>query len=179
MPLGFKGNILTSGSAAFVPLETVIVLFGKSGSAVGSNMMSTSFNVTKDELNIAGTPVGTTNGKVIPIADGTYNVQITGISPATAYNSANSAASYSAQVGVGQAANVNSLPSGFVFSNKATFSGSRLTNTGSIPINFTATNLGNITFSNNQLTQLVSMSPGGGFSFNFPSYTITIYELES
>lgn len=180
MPLGFKGNILTTSSAAaFVPLETVIVVRGKSGSNVGSLMMSTSFDVTKDELNIAGTPVGTTNGKVIPIANGTYNVQITGISSNTASHSANSGASYSAQVGVGQAGNINSLPSGFTFSNKQTYSGSRSTGGTGIPINFSTANLGNITFSDNQITQVVSMSPGGGFGFNFPSYTITIYELES
>jgi hypothetical protein len=180
MPLGFKGNILTtSSSAAFVPLETVIVIGGRVGSAVGANMMPTSFDVTKDELNIAGTPVGTTNGKVIPIADGTYNVQITGIGSSTASLNAPYPASYSAQVGVGYYGNVNSLPSGWTFTNRATFSGSRSTNSGGIPTNFTPTNLGNITFSNNQLTQLVSMSPGGGFSFSYPSYTITIYELES
>ncbi len=178
MPIGFAKNILGAGTS-FVPLETIIVVGGKSGSQVGSGMMTTSFNVTKDELNIAGTPVGTTNGKVIPISNGTYNVRITAIGSLNAVNGANSPASYSATVGVGQSSNFNGLPSSFTFSNSSNFSGSRSTNSGFITINFSATDLGDVTFSNNQITQTVGMSPTGGNSFNFPSYTITIFELES
>jgi hypothetical protein len=81
MPLGFKGNILTSGSVE--ALESILTINGASQSSSYSPMYSRSFTTVKDELNIFGT--ATTDGsadsfaKYMPIANGTYNVEITAV----------------------------------------------------------------------------------------------------
>lgn len=88
MPFGFKGNILSSGSVE--ALESILTINGRSQSSSYSPMYSNSFTKVKDELNIFGT--ATTDGlsdtfaKYMPIANGTYNVEITAIN-GTPYSS--------------------------------------------------------------------------------------------
>lgn len=85
MPLGFKGNILTTSSSA-AALESILTINGASQASSYSPLFSRSFTKVKDELNIFGT--ATTDGsadtyaKYMPIANGTYNVEITAINGA-------------------------------------------------------------------------------------------------
>jgi hypothetical protein len=83
MPLGFKGNILTTSSSA-VALESIVTADGTSQpSNYSTGIHSKSFTKSKDELNIFGT--ATTDGsanayaKYMPVANGTYAVEITAI----------------------------------------------------------------------------------------------------
>ena len=181
MPIGFaKSNLTGSG---FTPQETIISISASSGSNIsGSGIGHTGYTVDKDELSIAGSVVGSVNGKVIEITNGTYNVQITAISSTNATNGASASASYSGQVGAGQSGDVNSLPGSMSFSDSNTFTGSRAGNSGNIPITANLpVDLGNITFSNSKrhLGLKSTLSPTGGFTFSVPGYTITLFEIET
>ena len=82
MPLGFKGNILTSGSAAV--LETIVTANGYTVGSAYSDPPSKSFTTVKDELGIVGTPTNdgsaTNQFNHLPLTNGTYNIEITAVS---------------------------------------------------------------------------------------------------
>lgn len=178
MPLGFKGNILTSGSAE--ALESILTINGKSQASSYSPMVSSSYTKVKDELNIFGTATidgqATSNAKYMPIANGTYNVEITAVngvptssayfSPAimrfvhrgSLFNSSGSIIAY--------------YPSGTLQAGASNDGGtSQWNNLPSLPYSF-----GSVTYnsSNQESKGVYSIwsPPYGGHSASFPSWTM-------
>ena len=85
MPLGFKGNILTSGSAE--ALETIVTANGYTVNSAYSDLPSKTFTTVKDELGIVGTATNdgsyTSNFNHLRLTSGTYNIEITAVSGST------------------------------------------------------------------------------------------------
>lgn len=95
MPLGFKGNILTTSSAAADTTSTIVTIAGKS---VGnsSGIYSTSFTIDQDpEGLVSGSAIGNSNGRYLPFDAGNYDIQI------IAFGSTTHSASSSWGIGIG------------------------------------------------------------------------------
>jgi len=87
MPLGFKGNILTSGSGSAEALETIVTANGYTVGSAYSDLPSRTFTTVKDELGIVVSATNdgpyTPNFNHLRLANGTYNIEITAVSGST------------------------------------------------------------------------------------------------
>ena len=81
MPIGFAKSILTTGTTA--PAVTIVEVDSASQTSSYANLFSRSFTTIQDPLGIVGTATTDTSanqyGKYLPIANGTYKVEITAI----------------------------------------------------------------------------------------------------
>ena len=156
MPLGFKGNILTTSSAS--AQESIVTANGRSsGSNYSGGVYPSSFTEVKDELNIFGTPTtdGTANAsaRYMPIANGTYAVEITAIGGIPQSN-ASGPWSGSFQMGAGKIhSSAGSITPSFIYSvapnvQKATSGADETMESVTLPYS-----LGNITFSTSTNTK--------------------------
>lgn len=170
MPLGFKGNILTSGSAA--ALETIVVIQGYSVGSAYSDLPSKSFSITKDELGICGTPTNdgpaSTQMNYLPLTNGTYNFEVTGVAGGTTRL-------ISFKVGIG-----NILNSGgtaiITFTNNKQYNGDG-TESSTLTLPSFPDSLGSVTInSGTDAKGLLSFGDltNGGFAGSMPSATVRI-----
>ena len=176
MPLGFKGNILTSSAEA---QESILTINGASQASSYSPMYSRSFTKVKDELNIFGTATtdGSSNSyaKYMPIANGTYNVEITAVNGVPT-----SSASFSGNVmrfvhrgslSSSSGSVFTSYPGGTLQVGAYNDDGTGWNNLPSLPYSF-----GSVTYnSSNQDSKgvwSVWSPPYGGHNASFPSWTM-------
>jgi hypothetical protein len=180
MPVGFARSLFGSVSV-FIPKETVITIGGISSQNTGL-FYSTSFSTSKDELGIVGSTVGGTNGRALIIADGTYNMQITGGGTSISTSLSGSGISGSVTLGKGNFS-FDSGTSGVAgsFNVSKNYSGTRSGTTGAVPLDDVVLpyDFGTVTFSNNKITMRSGINTGSGNSMGTPSFTITLYEIAS
>jgi hypothetical protein len=180
MPFGFKRSILTSESGSAAALESILTINGASQASSYSPLYSRSFTKVKDELNIFGT--ATTDGsassiaKYMPIANGTYNVEITainGVPTSSTYFSPATMRFVHRGSLFNSSGNINPYYGSGTLQVAAANDGgtSQWNNLPSLPYSF-----GSITYdsSNQDLKGVWSVwsPPYGGHSASFPSWTM-------
>ena len=177
MPVGFARSLFTG--SVFIPKETVITISGISSSITGL-FFAKNFNTSKDELGIVGSTVGDVNGRALIIADGTYNMQITG-SSGTSIGTSLGGGGLSASAQIGKGPFTTNFGNGSVSGNfnlSKTYSGS-----GSSPVQLNDVvlpyNFGTVTFNGDRLTVKSGLSTESGNTQSTPSWTITLYEIAS
>jgi hypothetical protein len=183
MPVGFTRSLFSGGSR--VPKETVVRINGVIAQQTGL-FQSRGFSLEKDEMGI-GLGALTSGGYQYgyQIAEGTYNMQITGNSSATISVQGINSPGWGVQAKIGKASYVSNNPVVQTFNVSKTYSGAWQSgnSVGVIPlvdVNLPY-NFGTVTFSNNEILQCVSGSnnSGNGLVQNTPSWTITLYEIIS
>jgi hypothetical protein len=184
MPVGFARSLFSGSSR--VPKETVVRINGVTAQQTGI-YGSRGFSLEKDEMGIGLGALMSGDYQVgYKIAEGTYNMQITGNSSATISVQGINSPGWGVQAKIGKASYNPSNPAvGQTFNVSKTYSGSWASgnSVGVIPlvdVNLPY-NFGTVTFSTNEILQVESGSnnSGNGQVQNTPSWTITLYEIIS
>ena len=171
MPLGFKGNILTTSSSAAV-LETIVTANGYTVGSAYSDLPSKTFTTIKDELGIVGTAPNdgsqTNNFNHLKLSSGTYNIEITAVSGSTTRVS-------SFRAGAGTFYNNGGTPN-VTFHLYRSYSGDGTTSS-TLTLPSFPDNLGSVTFGgsgNPKGLMFHADVTNGGFSAGAPSVTFRI-----